>query len=263
MEHEKRALEYDAELAAMQYQVAMCPDLVAQRAQVRAALKLRSGEHVLEIGCGNGLLACEMAGEVGSRGRVDGVDLSSSMIATARDLCAQMPNTGFIAADAVDLPYEDASFDVATSVQCLCFVSDVSAALAEMRRVLKPGGRFVILDTDWDTLVWNSSKPDLMEKVMGNYKSIYADARLPRTLSKLLAAAGLELRTREQFAIVNWKYAADSYSGHQIGFTRAVAGTSFPSAVLDDWERDIHAANDDGTYFFNLNRYIFSGVKPA
>jgi SAM-dependent methyltransferase len=63
--------------------------------------------------------------------------------------------------------FADGSFDVVTVTQCLCLVSDVAAAIREISRVLRPGGRAVTLETDWDALVWKSSEPRLTDKVMG------------------------------------------------------------------------------------------------
>lgn len=254
-------LEYDRELAIKQHKVAMTSDMLAQRARVRAALRLQPGERVLEVGSGNGLLASELAYDVGARGHVSAVDVSTSMVAMAGELCRKLENVDTTTADAISLPFKDTSFDVATSVQCLCFVSDVPAALSEIYRVLRPGGRFVILDTDWDTLVWNSSRPDLMDRVMNVYKSIYANAQLPRTLSGLLNSAGFDIHSREQFAILNWSNEPESYSGHQVEFTRAVAGSVISSSLLDEWEDSIRAVAQAGSYFFSLNRYIFSGVR--
>jgi arsenite methyltransferase len=255
-------LQYDHDMSVKQLNVAMTPDMVGQRAHVMSALQLRPGERVLEVGCGNGLLAVQMVDAVGQQGHVIGVDVSHAMIAMARDAFTDHPNMQFTVGDAACLPIKDASIDVAVTVQCLCFVPDVSAALSELLRVLRPGGRLVILDTDWDTLVWNSSRPELMVTVMDMYKAVYVDARLPRILSRELASSGFKVCARNQFAILNWHLDPDTYSSHQIGFTRSVAESSVSRAQLDAWAQGIQSAADAGAYFFNLNRYIFCASKP-
>jgi arsenite methyltransferase len=256
-------LVYDQELSLKQEEVARSPDMVAQRRRMHAALDLRPGERVLEVGCGNGIMALEMAASVAPGGTVTGADISANMVAMARNLCA-LSNVQFTEADAADLPFADGSFDVVTATQCLCLVSDVEAATRQMARVLKPGGRAVILETDWDTLVWNSTDRRLMDKVMGIYKSVYADARLPRKLSKCLKKAGLAIRGYDQFAMLNWTFDPDTYSGHQIAFTRALAKNNqlLSAGELEAWAQSIREVADADEYFFSLNRYIFSAAKP-
>jgi ubiquinone/menaquinone biosynthesis C-methylase UbiE len=61
------------------------------------------------------------------------------------------------AGDVAALPYVDQTFDAAVCTQVYEYVPDVDRALAELRRVLTPGGRAVIVDTDWESCVWNSS----------------------------------------------------------------------------------------------------------
>ena len=78
------ALQFDEEASRRSEATYMTPDVVEQRRSVRAALALREGEKVLDIGSGAGLLAHEVAAEVGAAGSVDGIDPSESMLALAR-----------------------------------------------------------------------------------------------------------------------------------------------------------------------------------
>lgn len=258
-----RGLVYNKELSIKQALVAKSPDMVAQRRRMHATLNLQRGEQVLEIGCGNGVMAGEMAPSVAPTGRVTGADVSPAMVAMARTLCASLVNVEFIEADAAALPFADGSFDVVTATQCLCLVSNVEAAIREMFRVLKPGGRAVMLETDWDTLVWNCTEPRLMDKIMAIYKDAYTDAHLPRTLSKLLRSAGFDIRGRDQFAMLNWAFDPDTYSGHQIDFTMALVKNHqvLSDGELEAWLQSIRLAAEADEYFFSLNRYIFSAVK--
>lgn len=254
---------YDHELSKKQGEFARCSDMVAQRLRMHAILDLQPGDQVLEIGSGNGIMAREMAAAVGAAGCVTGADISGTMVAMARAHCAQLPNAYFVEADAASLPFPDGSFDVITITQCLCLVSDIDAAAAEIYRVLRPGGRAVILETDWDTLIWNSTNPILMDKIMGIYKGVYVDARLPRRLGRILKSAGLEITGHDHIAMLNWRFEPETFSGHQIGFVKELMAPrdDLTAAELSNWEQSIKAKSDADEYFFNLNRYIFCCKK--
>ncbi|HEX6497669.1 MAG TPA: methyltransferase domain-containing protein [Micromonosporaceae bacterium] len=106
----------------------------------------RPGDRVLDVGCGTGYLTRRVARAVAPDGYVVGVDPSSSVIGYAAD---HAPDNGaFEIARAQALPYADASFDVVVSSLAMHHVpsEDRAAALREMRRVLRPGGRLLIVD---------------------------------------------------------------------------------------------------------------------
>ncbi len=95
------------------------------------------------------------AAAVGPDGLVCAIDISDSMLALARARTTR-PGSAPIElrkAGAERLPYPEASFDVAVSTQVLEYVQDVPGALAEIHRVLRPGGRALLLDTDWDSIM--------------------------------------------------------------------------------------------------------------
>src|SRR5262245_35078293 len=93
-------LQFDEETSRKVDALYQTPEVIAQRRQVLKALDLRAGEHVLDIGSGPGLLACEMATSVGRGGRVCGIDTSEDMLAMSRKRCADKPWTEFHKADA-------------------------------------------------------------------------------------------------------------------------------------------------------------------
>ena len=144
---------FDAETARKVEAVYATPDVVAQRCATLKVLDLRAGERVLDIGSGPGLLAYDMAATVGPQGRLCGIDTSEPMLAMAGKRCAGQPWAEFRQADATQLPYPDAGFDAAVSTQVYEYVPDIPAALTELYRVLRPGGRAVIVDTDYGSLV--------------------------------------------------------------------------------------------------------------
>ena len=65
-----------------------------------------------------------------------------------------------------DLPFPDGAFDAAVCTQVYEYVEDMPLALREAARVLRPGGRLVVLDTDWDSIVWRSSDDARMARVL-------------------------------------------------------------------------------------------------
>jgi arsenite methyltransferase len=252
-------LNFDEETARQVEAVYTTPDVVEQRRTIRDALALRAGERVIDIGSGPGFLAAEMAQELGAEGHVDGVDPSESMLAIAR---RHEPATGsapveFHLAGALALPFGDSEFDAAVSTQVLEYVEDVPAALAQAHRVLRPGGRLLALDTDWDSIVWHSGDPPRMRNVLEAWNEHLADPYLPRTLPQLLRQAGFRLEQCAVIPILNRGYRRDTYSAGLIdivsSFVPGRHGLGEGDAVA--WAEDLSALGDD--YFFSLNRYLF------
>lgn len=108
-----------------------------------AAARIAHGQRVLDLATGTGEPALTIARVVGNSGRVVGTDVSEGMIHVARENAqnAGLENITFAACDAERLPFEDASFDAVTSRMGVMFFIDVARVLAEVHRVLRPGGR--------------------------------------------------------------------------------------------------------------------------
>ncbi len=252
---------YDEDMARQQEKLAATQDMTVQRRTMLNELHLKKGERVLDAGSGNGIFAREMLEIVGESGHVCGVDSSEPMVSMATALC---PSGQFLQGDATDLPVEDSSFDVVTASQLLCFVSAIDRALSEMFRALKPGGRLVILDSDWGSLVWNCSDRPLMDRVLQMMTGVYADAHVPRTLSRRLTAAGFQIINRRSFSVLNWELGEDTYAQQIIGFLGPMmkASNDFTKDNWEAWSEDQKATAEAGEFMFSVNRYIFSAVKP-
>ncbi len=117
-----------------------------ERAADRAGLS--PGDSALDLCCGTGDLALELRSRVGATGRVVGADFSERMLELANAKAADrgLADVTFEWADALELPYSDASFDAVTVGFGVRNLADLDLGVGEMARVLKPGGRLVVLE---------------------------------------------------------------------------------------------------------------------
>ena len=241
------------------------PDVAAQRRAVLDALKLLPREKVLDIGCGPGFMVQELLPIVGPAGKVSAIDVNEGAIALARTRCEAHSNVEFQSANATALPYTDSLFDAAVSTQVYEYVRDLNAALRELYRVLRPGGRAVIMDTDWRTAVWHSSDCQRMDRILKAWDEHLVDPILPRTLAAQLRDAGFVIRKQDVFVFLNSEYNSNTYShglAKMIGaFVPGRQGITKDEVIA--WAEDLQTLADSGDYFFSLNRYLFVAEKPS
>jgi len=252
-----RVMRYDDGAAKRIVALSDTPEMRAQRRKVIELLAPQELWRVLDLGCGPGHLMRELAHAVGPQGSVCGVDVSQEMLEIAAREGVELAHV-----EGTTLPFEADVFDAAVATQVYEFVEEIQAALAELFRVLRPGAKAVILDTDWDSVVWHSNDDARMRCVLDGWRKRVADPHLPRRLSRHLRKAGFEIDRREVFAIFDPCGRADSYSARQIEHLGASA-VGVPDSQLTAWAADLRNLARTGDYFFSLNRYIFVASKPA
>ncbi len=109
----------------------------------RAAVE--NGSRVLDLACGTGIAARQIAPLLGSQGKLTGLDISPAMLAIARSLMpADGPNVEWHEGSGTEMPFPDASFDLVVCQQGLQFFPDRQLGMNEIYRVLAPGGRAVV-----------------------------------------------------------------------------------------------------------------------
>ncbi len=109
-----------------------------------AAAQLKAGERVLDVACGTGVVTRAAADAVGPTGTVAGLDINPAMLTTARKQVKSENSIDWYEASAESIPLPNSSFDVVLCQMGLQFMPDTPAAIAEMRRVLAPGGRALV-----------------------------------------------------------------------------------------------------------------------
>jgi arsenite methyltransferase len=239
-------------------------DAVRRRAIVRAALGASPGERVLDVGCGPGFYCAELLEDVGPSGAVVGVDGSAPMLGLAARRCAGHDKVEFHEADAASLPVEDAAFDAALSVQVQEYVPDVAASLAELARVLRPGGRTLVFDVDWATLSLHSEEPALTERVLEAWDEHLAHPSLPRTLAPKLRAAGFEDVHMQAHPFVTVDFDPDSYGAAIVPFIGAfVPGRQgLTEEDARAWVAGQRALGERGEFYFAVTQCCFTARKP-
>jgi len=155
---------------------------------------VRSGVDVLDVGCGVGSIALDLAPTV-APGRMVGIDADSGQIEAARTSAAErgVDNAEFVTASVYELPFEKATFDVVYANAVLMYVRDQVLALTEMRRVLGPDGLAAVIDDDLGTVVISPDRPELelaprlFERAVAHEGG---NARYSRRLRTLMLEAG-------------------------------------------------------------------------
>jgi SAM-dependent methyltransferase len=180
--------------AANGYQDQLVPALMEEWApRVAEAARIGTGDAVLDVACGTGVLTREAARRAGPTGVVTGLDLSPAMLAVAARLS---PTLQWKQASADQLPFPDQSFDAVVSQFGLMFFPDQIAGLHEMMRVLKPGGRLAV--AVWGSLAETpayAAEVELVERLAGRAAADALRAPFvlgdPRRMAELCSAAGI------------------------------------------------------------------------
>jgi SAM-dependent methyltransferase len=236
----------ELENTAAAYDELLVPAVLQAWAQpVAEAAEIRSGQRVLDVACGTGVLTRTAAARVGRSGSVVGLDINPAMLSVA----ARTPSAiEWRQGEAEALPFDDRSFDAALSQFGLMFFRDREAALREMARVVVAGGRLAVAVFDrLDDIPAYRTMAGVFEDVVGKET---ADALRfpfalgdPRQLAALFAAAGMpaaKITTRTstgRFASVRAMVLADvmgwfPFAGIELDETAIAAVTATAQAAL-------------------------------
>ncbi|HEV2875278.1 MAG TPA: methyltransferase domain-containing protein [Thermoleophilaceae bacterium] len=237
-------------------------DVLRRRRLVYEALGARPGDRILDVGCGPGFYSRELLDQVGQEGSVTGVDQSPQMLAVAKRRSEAFRNVRFEEGDATSLPVDSGSFDRALSVQVLEYVHDVPAALAEMHRALRTGGRVVLWDVDWATVSWHSADPGRMARVLEVWDDHLADPSLPRTLTASLRAAGFEDVRMDGHAFATAELSEETYGGSVLPVIERYV-ESQDAEEVQAWADEQRALGQRGEFYFACMQFCFSGVRPG
>ena len=201
--------------------------MLGRELRLLRTLGLAPQHHFLEVGCGPGFLTGAVATLI-PQGQAMGLDLSSEMMAVARTIVApEHPNVDFQQGSAYELPFDDDSFDFVYSRLVYQHLAEPMAALAQARRVVKPGGKVCVLDIDDGWLSLHPVCPALerfTQRVIESKQRQGGDRHVGRKLAWMMRQAG--------FSQVQQK--VEAFTSLDVGLEAFLNLTTFFKASLLD-----------------------------
>ena len=228
-----------------------------------ATLAPQPGERLLDVGCGAGGAARVLARIVGPTGAVIGVDNSATMIGVAERRAAglELP-VAYQVADGHHLPFADASFDACTSSGAFEVVDYPRRVLAEMARVVRPGGRVVVNAEDAGTQAIDGADPALTRRILDWHRDHELNGGIGHQLFGLFRELGLadvEVTASTMVDLAYGPVARDWLGG--IAQNARAAG-AITAAELTTWLGQVAAADRAGRFFSALTFFAVRGRKP-
>ncbi|WP_067815186.1 methyltransferase domain-containing protein [Nocardia inohanensis] len=225
------------------------------------ALAVQPGDSALDIGSGTGSEVLALARLTGPDGDAVGVDPNPGMLTVARERAAAAGITArFVAGNAYALPFDDASFDVVRCERVYQHLDHPDRASAEIARVLRPGGRAVVVDSDWSTTIIHPGDPEVVAAMTATSLSRAIHPHSGRMLRGWLTAAGLAVDQVAADAVV-WE-PEGIRAMMPIGAEKAVATGAITEAQRDRLLADLEAGMTAGDYHFSVTMFAVLARKP-
>lgn len=229
-----------------------------------ALMELPDPAEVIDIGCGSGWDTMPLAELVGANGQIHGVDTDPDMIALAdrRARERHILNITHRVADAMALPFEVATFDASRCERLFQHLRDPAHALSEMIRVTKPGGRVVVVDTDWGTLSFDSLEDDVERRLARvRTEHLLPNGYSGRRLHRLFVESGLHDVHLEVVPVwsTNYQLARDMTfldATQQLALQQGIVATD----ELDRWQAGMDTASANGTFFVSVSVMLAAGT---
>jgi len=220
------------------------------------------GLTVLDAGCGPGEDTIGLASVVGPRGRVVGVDFDESLLRVARARVKELGlrNVEHRRAQLPRLPFRANTFDAVRSERVFQHLEQPFESLQALVRVTKPGGRVVLMEPDWGTLVIDAGDTKLERKVLqAGCDFAMNNATAGRRLIGMFVRAGLGELTAQ---ISPLQYADLAAADHYIlsGFEEA-ALPKVGARVMKQWRAALELAQHERRFFATFNCVIACGTK--
>lgn len=236
------------------------PAMGRARADLLAALAIGPGDRVLDLGCGPGDATRDLARRLRPGGEAVGVDRSRVLIdeAIRRQAASGLPAT-FEVGDARQLRFDTGTFGACRAERLLAHVPDPRAVLAEMVRVVRPGGRIGVIDVNADSLMIDHPDRVMTDVFAASLIGAVRHPNIGPQLRRLLSEAGLvDVEARPRILRVPYRVVAPLIDAHAAWMADCgIAGTA-----IDQWRWELDYADSSNAFFFGLPLFVAVGHKP-
>ena len=242
------------------------PGMRAIKDESVARLGLAPGDAALEVGCGLAVEAAAMAAVVGAGGLVVGLDASQTMLGrAAADLDGKAGHRPVLAAgDGARLPFAAGVFAAGRIERTLQHVADPAAVLAEMARVVRPGGVVLAVEPDWGTFVVDSQYVAVTRRLARFWCDSFRCGWIGRRLGRLMAEVGLAgIEIIPRTLILRRLAAAEAVYSLCETATRAAASGEVAQAAAASFQTEQRRLDASGAFFSSLTFFTAVGRKPA
>jgi SAM-dependent methyltransferase len=222
------------------------------------AMGLRPGDAAVDVGCGTGDEVRLIAERVGPSGRAVGVDVNGELLAAARERTPQHLKVAFVAADAHALPFAAGEFAAARVERALQHMVNPGGVVAEMARIVCPGGRVVALEPDWETLVISSGDRHTTRAILDQLRTSSPNPTVGRNLARYFADAGIALETVDAKALVIRDPAAATRL-----FLLDDAAKRVRTKLAAQWLADLGQQTPQGGFCAALTQFAVVGTRLA
>lgn len=225
----------------------------------------RPGETAVDVGCGTGTEVRRLALLVGPTGRAVGIEPHAGLRAEARSrAAAQGVDAVFADGEAATLPFADGSVQLIRCERVFQHLADPLGAAVEFARVLAPGGRVAVVDSDWATLVQSVGDPEVVRRVFEASWRRWANPFSGRTLRWVLRQAGLVVDTDiGADAVVFPEAQLSEPTMLRLNLGLALEEGVITSAEADRLERDTVEGAERGEAFAAVTMFSVVARRPG
>ncbi|MCO5949108.1 methyltransferase domain-containing protein [Mucilaginibacter flavidus] len=225
-----------------------------------AWLNIQPGQHVLDVGCGIGDQAFAMAKLTGKTGSVTGTDISTAMITMAqhRHAMTHLP-LQVLVAPAARQPFAEDSFDIIRTERVLMYLKNIEEVFVEYTRLLKPGGKLLIFDVDWDALVLPHPDKELTRSIVEFISDSFPSGRIGAELFCHFKDSGFkDIQIRPHGYMHNLELTKRIIGGI---ISTGVDHNVFTNDEVNGWWAELERADAAGQFFSCFQGFIVMGTR--